>query len=268
MKIPLFQPSTINDLAIDHNDIEEKSYSSEDTSCLEIPDDPLNNMEWLVNSEEIATELMNYLFETPINDKTKGSLSGKFDENKKIDSIPNTPSTPIMSCLTSLSHQESNMEMQHKPGNVINGIRDLSKDSTTRKHKRKHTSHLGGQKYCLNVRWSNKKKRNSNYQKRIWSLETPVWILKDQSRENNKNLTKDEANKVQPNASISTETEHLVSQTCSHCGTKKTPQWRRGPKGPGTLCNACGIRYRNGSIEPKRHRSKRRGATTEPTENK
>ncbi|MBA0777737.1 hypothetical protein Gotri_005718 [Gossypium trilobum] len=27
---------------------------------------------------------------------------------------------------------------------------------------------------------------------------------------------------------------------CLHCATDKTPQWRTGPMGPKTLCNACG----------------------------
>ncbi|KAK2630788.1 hypothetical protein QOZ80_2AG0126790 [Eleusine coracana subsp. coracana] len=31
---------------------------------------------------------------------------------------------------------------------------------------------------------------------------------------------------------------------CLHCGADRTPQWREGPEGPGTLCNACGVRYR------------------------
>lgn len=35
-----------------------------------------------------------------------------------------------------------------------------------------------------------------------------------------------------------------AGRTCTHCGTTKTPQWREGPAGPKTLCNACGIRYR------------------------
>ncbi|KAI8816499.1 uncharacterized protein EV422DRAFT_285778 [Fimicolochytrium jonesii] len=30
---------------------------------------------------------------------------------------------------------------------------------------------------------------------------------------------------------------------CTVCGTDDTPQWRRGPKGPKTLCNACGVKY-------------------------
>lgn len=32
---------------------------------------------------------------------------------------------------------------------------------------------------------------------------------------------------------------------CELCQTTETPEWRRGPNGPATLCNACGIRYAN-----------------------
>ncbi|KAJ4826744.1 hypothetical protein Tsubulata_016833 [Turnera subulata] len=37
---------------------------------------------------------------------------------------------------------------------------------------------------------------------------------------------------------------------CSHCAVTKTPQWREGPNGPKTLCNACGVRYRSGRLLP------------------
>lgn len=37
---------------------------------------------------------------------------------------------------------------------------------------------------------------------------------------------------------------------CLHCDTDKTPQWRTGPKGPKTLCNACGVRYKSGRLVP------------------
>ncbi|KAF5471301.1 hypothetical protein F2P56_011744 [Juglans regia] len=29
-----------------------------------------------------------------------------------------------------------------------------------------------------------------------------------------------------------------------NCGTNNTPMWRKGPLGPKSLCNACGIKYR------------------------
>uniref|UniRef100_M8BS93 GATA transcription factor 11 n=1 Tax=Aegilops tauschii TaxID=37682 RepID=M8BS93_AEGTA len=37
---------------------------------------------------------------------------------------------------------------------------------------------------------------------------------------------------------------------CTHCQIDKTPQWRAGPLGPKTLCNACGVRYKSGRLFP------------------
>ena len=39
-----------------------------------------------------------------------------------------------------------------------------------------------------------------------------------------------------------------TTKCCSYCGTKTTPNWRRGPEGTGTLCNACGVKWKNGKI--------------------
>eukprot|EP00475_Leptophrys_vorax_P025167 TRINITY_DN3518_c0_g1_i4.p1 TRINITY_DN3518_c0_g1~~TRINITY_DN3518_c0_g1_i4.p1 ORF type:complete len:768 (+),score=-5.81 TRINITY_DN3518_c0_g1_i4:100-2304(+) len=35
---------------------------------------------------------------------------------------------------------------------------------------------------------------------------------------------------------------------CLHCSVTKTPQWRAGPLGPKTLCNACGVRFKSGRL--------------------
>ncbi|KAJ6722685.1 GATA TRANSCRIPTION FACTOR 2 [Salix koriyanagi] len=45
------------------------------------------------------------------------------------------------------------------------------------------------------------------------------------------------------------ETEGGVRR-CTHCASEKTPQWRTGPLGPKTLCNACGVRYKSGRLVP------------------
>ncbi|ESQ31113.1 hypothetical protein EUTSA_v10004566mg [Eutrema salsugineum] len=42
----------------------------------------------------------------------------------------------------------------------------------------------------------------------------------------------------------------LQQRRCSHCGIQKTPQWRAGPMGAKTLCNACGVRYKSGRLLP------------------
>ncbi|KAF0923554.1 hypothetical protein E2562_006557 [Oryza meyeriana var. granulata] len=36
----------------------------------------------------------------------------------------------------------------------------------------------------------------------------------------------------------------LLDRRCANCGTASTPLWRNGPRGPKSLCNACGIRYK------------------------
>nr|POE54798.1 gata transcription factor 8 [Quercus suber] len=50
-----------------------------------------------------------------------------------------------------------------------------------------------------------------------------------------------EANQNPPSQSV---------RKCMHCEITKTPQWRAGPMGPKTLCNACGVRYKSGRLFP------------------
>ncbi|KAJ6711524.1 GATA TRANSCRIPTION FACTOR 9 [Salix purpurea] len=56
---------------------------------------------------------------------------------------------------------------------------------------------------------------------------------------------KQEAERPDPNPDCNT-----MARRCLHCGAEKTPQWRTGPKGPKTLCNACGVRYKSGRLVP------------------
>ncbi|PON76790.1 GATA transcription factor [Parasponia andersonii] len=44
--------------------------------------------------------------------------------------------------------------------------------------------------------------------------------------------------------------EQSTTKRCTHCEVTNTPQWREGPLGPKTLCNACGVRYRSGRLFP------------------
>ncbi|OAY45210.1 GATA transcription factor 28 isoform X2 [Manihot esculenta] len=44
--------------------------------------------------------------------------------------------------------------------------------------------------------------------------------------------------------------DSMLETSCTHCGTssKSTPMMRRGPAGPRTLCNACGLKWANKGI--------------------
>ncbi|KAL0924706.1 hypothetical protein M5K25_005558 [Dendrobium thyrsiflorum] len=46
------------------------------------------------------------------------------------------------------------------------------------------------------------------------------------------------------------ELQQLQPRRCSHCLSHRTPQWRAGPLGPKTLCNACGVRFKSGRLHP------------------
>ncbi|KAF3654025.1 hypothetical protein FXO38_15344 [Capsicum annuum] len=46
------------------------------------------------------------------------------------------------------------------------------------------------------------------------------------------------------NGSNNSNTDPLVARRCANCDTTSTPLWRNGPRGPKSLCNACGIRFK------------------------
>ncbi|XP_031503350.1 GATA transcription factor 8-like isoform X2 [Nymphaea colorata] len=54
----------------------------------------------------------------------------------------------------------------------------------------------------------------------------------------------------QRNRKAMLEQGNVAVRKCLHCGIQKTPQWRMGPMGPKTLCNACGVRYKSGRLFP------------------
>lgn len=55
---------------------------------------------------------------------------------------------------------------------------------------------------------------------------------------------------VDPVESTHQNTPTQSVRKCLHCEITKTPQWRAGPVGPKTLCNACGVRFKSGRLFP------------------
>ncbi|KAL4881586.1 hypothetical protein BJY04DRAFT_188391 [Aspergillus karnatakaensis] len=53
-----------------------------------------------------------------------------------------------------------------------------------------------------------------------------------------------ESTSEQPTAPESEPRKRLKGEyQCADCGTSDSPEWRKGPDGPKTLCNACGLRW-------------------------
>ncbi|KAI9248202.1 hypothetical protein BY458DRAFT_465073 [Sporodiniella umbellata] len=62
---------------------------------------------------------------------------------------------------------------------------------------------------------------------------------------------------------VSSKTPNTIKK-CLYCGCKTTPMWRRGPQGAGTLCNACGVKWKHGKIlndSPPENAEKKRKAS-------
>ncbi|KAG8387665.1 hypothetical protein BUALT_Bualt02G0045000 [Buddleja alternifolia] len=72
------------------------------------------------------------------------------------------------------------------------------------------------------------------------------------NREKRKNPLEKVENCLQISSDLQNGSSHRpgVTKKCTHCEITKTPQWREGPLGPKTLCNACGVRYRSGRLFP------------------
>lgn len=71
------------------------------------------------------------------------------------------------------------------------------------------------------------------------------WSLANSKTGNNARVKAGAATKTATTTMMTT-----IGRKCQHCGAEKTPQWRAGPLGPKTLCNACGVRYKSGRLVP------------------
>lgn len=47
----------------------------------------------------------------------------------------------------------------------------------------------------------------------------------------------------EPKAKKAKKLKLLDQHVCVTCGRTDSPEWRKGPQGPKTLCNACGLRW-------------------------
>lgn len=93
---------------------------------------------------------------------------------------------------------------------------------------------------------------------RVWSMTSPPLTdspLSSSSTSSSSGRTSDtvlipQSPTKQPRKKVCVSADTGHTRRCSHCGVQKTPQWRAGPSGPKTLCNACGVRYKSGRLVP------------------
>lgn len=82
-------------------------------------------------------------------------------------------------------------------------------------------------------------------QQAYWMAESELLIPKKVEK-----MDGEDENKSKVGSSGSLEGGIGQPRRCSHCLAQRTPQWRAGPLGPKTLCNACGVRFKSGRLLP------------------
>ncbi|TKY70388.1 GATA transcription factor 18 [Spatholobus suberectus] len=83
------------------------------------------------------------------------------------------------------------------------------------------------------TRFTEDEEKRSRHQRR--SVSNFCWDLL-QSNHNPQSQTK--------STRATNTTDPLLARRCANCDTTSTPLWRNGPRGPKSLCNACGIRFK------------------------
>ncbi|KAG9094892.1 hypothetical protein FRC06_010362 [Ceratobasidium sp. 370] len=73
-----------------------------------------------------------------------------------------------------------------------------------------------------------------------------------------------DGSEVTPEGSFSGPSTSAVPRECSVCGRTDSPQWRKGPNGPNTLCNSCGLAWARTQRKPEGTHS-RPGSSRSPS---
>ncbi|PON40390.1 GATA transcription factor [Parasponia andersonii] len=181
---------------------------------------------------------------------------------EELEWISNKDAFPAVESFILSDHPGSGVVVSklHSPVSVLEGGSAISSSSNNSHSSNSSnatslTSRFGGLKAPCRTRGKRRcRRRRANYaditgRKLCWS----------QANNNNNNSCSKingngaKAEKVKPNTKKTTTTTRMtttIGRKCQHCGAEKTPQWRAGPYGPKTLCNACGVRYKSGRLVP------------------
>ncbi|KAL2966574.1 hypothetical protein AAZX31_16G125100 [Glycine max] len=70
------------------------------------------------------------------------------------------------------------------------------------------------------------------------------WDLLHSKHNNNNTQSQSKSSSRGSSSNNNNNNDPLLARRCANCDTTSTPLWRNGPRGPKSLCNACGIRFK------------------------
>ncbi|KAK1417395.1 hypothetical protein QVD17_26522 [Tagetes erecta] len=111
-----------------------------------------------------------------------------------------------------------------------------------------HQTKNNNMKSDLNqVKWMSSKMRVMLKMKKSDHVNPNGYIPTTQEVKNlddHKHMTSQPIEEAYNSSNSTSPNNNIQIRVCSDCNTTKTPLWRSGPRGPKSLCNACGIRQR------------------------
>ncbi|CAN4078799.1 unnamed protein product [Withania somnifera] len=189
-----------------------EDFASLPVSEISVPDDDLDNLEWL--SHFVEDSFSGYSLAYP---------TGKYPVEKK----PGDGEIPVQekSCFMTPVQTKA----RTKRGRT--GVRVWTAGSAS-------------------LTESSSSSTSSSSATTMSSSPTAPWLLYPTRVHTADSTAKPLANKLKKKPVAHGGTGLQQPRRCSHCGVHKTPQWRAGPMGAKTLCNACGVRYKSGRLLP------------------
>ncbi|KAL4585183.1 hypothetical protein LXL04_009798 [Taraxacum kok-saghyz] len=183
------------------------------TGEIHLPVDDMENLEWLSQIVDDSTSEFSLLF-PPANLKK----TGKFAMNRHEPVRPVIPSFTVLG-LSYPVPRKCRSKRSKKTGQVWSGLTESSMDTSS-----------------------------SYDSSTIMNSSNPVQII--ESIFTFQNPTTKKHKKCTGTEIASNSNGYQTQRCCTHCQVQKTPQWRTGPLGPKTLCNACGVRFKSGRLYP------------------
>lgn len=92
---------------------------------------------------------------------------------------------------------------------------------------------------------TSKARKSKQSRKRLFQQPVSIDLMRNTPKNIDNSVTISD-----PVHQVASKPHDALVKKCAHCQSTKTPQWREGPLGPKTLCNACGVRYRSGRLFP------------------
>lgn len=180
---------------------------------IHLPVDDMENLEWLSQIVDDSTSEFSLLFPPAILKKT-----GKFAINRHESVRPVISSFTVLGLSYPVPRKCRNKRSK-KTGQAWSGLTESSMDTSS-------SYDSSATMYSPN----------------------PVQFIDSILNHQNPPTKKHKKNTGSEN--LSNLNGSVIQRRCTHCQVQKTPQWRTGPLGPKTLCNACGVRFKSGRLFP------------------